>query len=233
MNFSKFTKYTNVMAYRKIQLVEEYVHGLMNKETAHDFKHVDRVRNWVLRIAAQEDFADLTTVEIAALMHDIGLGYAKKRSEHGEVGAKMADLFLTKNKVLPAKKIKDVCEAIKSHCHNQPVTEKLSQILRDADILDLLGAAGIMRAYSSQATKPEYNPANIKGETWQMSASDFDQRFKNGIGIGDYIIDHLNFQISCYDNMSTPTAKKLAKPLIGLMKKFIIQLDKEINSNSI
>jgi hypothetical protein len=95
-------------------------------------------------------------------------------------------------------------------------------------MMDLFGAVGIMRAFTSKASKPEYDINNIKGITWGATAKDFDVRFSSGLGIGDYIIDQINFQISCYDNLNIETAKELAKPLLDYMRNYIICLEKEI-----
>lgn len=217
------------MINKTIQQVEEYVKSVMSDEVAHDFKHVDRVKNWALQIANKENFEDLEIVEISALLHDIGLLKAEKRSLHGKVGAEMAAKFLTENNLLQQNKIDEVCNAIKFHNKNREGEGKLLKILRDADMMDLFGAIGIMRAFTSKSSKPEYDVADIKGETWQMSNSDFDKRFDNGIGIGNYIIDQVNFQISCYDNLSSESAKQFAEPLVEFMKDYIKQLDTEIN----
>lgn len=213
----------------KIQQVEDYVKSIMSDEVAHDFKHVDRVRNWALQIANKEDFEDLEIVEISALMHDIGLAQAENRSLHGEVGAEMTAKFLIENNLLDQDKIDEICNAIKFHNKNREGEGKLLKILRDADMMDLFGAVGIMRAFTSKSSNPEYNVVDIKGETWQMKAVDFDKRFDSGIGIGNFIIDQINFQISCYDNLSTESAKQFAKPLVEFMKDYIKQLNLEIN----
>ena len=214
---------------KTIQQVEGYVKSIMSNEVAHDFKHVDRVKNWALQIANKEDYEDLEVVEISALMHDIGLTKAEKRNLHGEVGAKMAAKFLTENNLLTQDKIVEICNAIKFHNNNRKGEGKLLKILRDADMMDLFGAVGIMRAFTSKSSKPEYDVADIKGETWQMRAVDFDKRFDGEIGIGNFIIDQINFQISCYDNLSTGSARQFAKPLVEFMTNYIKQLDAEIN----
>lgn len=214
---------------KTIQQVEDYVKSIMSNEVAHDFKHVDRVKNWALQIANKEGFEDLEVVEISALMHDIGLIQAEKRSLHGEIGAEMAAKFLTENNLLTQNKIAEICNAIKYHNKNREGDGKLLKILRDADMMDLFGAVGIMRAFTSKSSKPEYDVADIKGETWQMQAVDFDKRFDSGIGIGNFIVDQINFQISCYGNLSTESAKQFAKPLVEFMTDYIKQLDTEIN----
>lgn len=217
------------MINKTIQQVEDYVKSVMSNEVAHDFKHVDRVKNWALQIANKENFEDLEEVEISALLHDIGLLKAEKRSLHGEVGAEMAAKFLIENNLLEQSRIDEICNAIKYHNKNREGDGKLLKILRDADMMDLFGAIGIMRAFTSKSSKPEYDTADIKGETWQMSSSDFDKRFDSGVGIGNFIVDQINFQISCYDNLSSESAKQFAKPLVEFMKDYVKQLDVEIN----
>jgi hypothetical protein len=104
----------------------------------------------------------------------------------------------------------------------------LLNILRDADMLDGLGAFGILRCIKPMAADPDYDPENIKGETWGMGVEDFNKRMDSGMGAGTYIIDHMNFQISWYGNMATETARKFAKPLVDFMKGYIQQLELEV-----
>jgi uncharacterized protein len=217
------------MSEEKNKLVADYTKNIMSKLIAHGYYHVNRVRNWALLIAKNEGFKDLEMIEFAALLHDIGLAKAEKRSQHGEVGAAMAEEFLKENNLLTPEKITEVCLAIKFHCTNRGGEGKLLAILRDADMMDLFGGIGIMRAFTSNSTKLEYDLNNIKGETWQMRASDFDERFDSGIGIGEYLSDQINFQISCYDNLNTETARKIAKPLVDMMSEFMIKMEDEIN----
>jgi uncharacterized protein len=49
-----------------IQQIEDFVRPFMGAEIGHDFKHVDRVRNWALLIARREGYDDLDVVEAAA-----------------------------------------------------------------------------------------------------------------------------------------------------------------------
>ena len=213
----------------KIQQVENYVKRTMTKVIAHNFKHVDRVRNWSLQIAQEEGYQDLETIEVTALLHDIGLLYVEESSMHGPIGAQTATRFLKENGLFAEEKIKEIANAIRYHSSPRDGSGKLLEILRDADMMDAFGAIGIMRAFTSKSSKPEYNPENVKSDTWEITSRGFNQRFDKGLGIGDYIIDQINFQISYYDNLSTETAKQLAKPLVEFMKNYIIQLENEIN----
>lgn len=225
-----------------IKAVEDYVRRAMTGVVAHDFKHVDRVRRWALQIAKEEGFEDLEMVEIAALLHDIGLPQVdedSERSRHGSLGAEIAESFLKENTTIAEEQIEQITLAIRHHCSPpslvadllRTIGEKgrLIAIIRDADTMDAIGAVGLMRAFTSKAAKPEYDPENFKGDTWGLSGIEFDERFAQGLGIGETIIDQINFQISYYDNLNTGTARRLAKPLVDFMKEYVVQLKHEIN----
>jgi len=62
----------------------------------HDYKHVDRVRKWAVKIARAEK-KDVFLAEMAALLHDVGRAKEKPpKILHADIGAKMAYNFLTK-----------------------------------------------------------------------------------------------------------------------------------------
>jgi putative nucleotidyltransferase with HDIG domain len=227
----------------EIQRIEDYVRSTMTGAVAHDFKHVDRVRRWALRIAGEEGFEDLEVIEIAALLHDIGLPYVDEKSEryrHGRIGAEIAGRFLKENLSLTEEQINQITLAIRYHCSPPSLVAdllgtigekgRLTGIIRDAEMMDALGAVGLMRVFTSKAPMPEYDPGNVKSNTWGLSSGEFDERFAKRRGIGDTIIDQINFQISLYDNLNTGTARRLAKPLVEYMKEYIVQLEREINS---
>jgi len=213
-----------------IKRVEKYAKKIMAGIPAHDFKHVDRVRNWILLIAKREGYRDLEVAEIAALLHDIGYSRPrpKRKRGHGEEGAEMAEKFLKKNKICSEKKIREICNAIRFHNSNRKGSGELLYLLRDADMLDMFGAVGIMRAFVFSNSKPEYDEKNVKGETWGMTRNDFDERLDGTVKIGKFIVDYLNFHISCYGNLKTRTAKRIARPMVKYTQKYILQLEKEI-----
>jgi len=218
------------MAGSKIQLVEDYVRQAMSEEVAHDFKHVDRVRNWALQIARGEGYQDTELIEITALLHDIGLPHVKGRSKHSEVGAQIAVKFLKEIDIFSEDRIEEIADAIRYHSSIIPGKGKLSEILRDADMMDAIGAVGIMRAFTSKSSKPEYNPENVKSSTWSMTGRDIDILLDDKGEVGEYIIDQINLQTAYYDNLFTETARKLARPLIEFMRNYVIQLEHEINA---
>jgi uncharacterized protein len=217
------------MSANTIQQIEDYARQVMAEEVAHDFKHADRVRRWALQIARSEGYEHLDIVEAAALLHDIGLARAEQRAQHGQVGAEMAARFLGENGLFAEREIEQIANAIRYHnsLRNGP---QLLDILRDADALDQFGAVGIMRALTSKSAKPEYDPRNVKGDTWGMTAREYDRQFADGRGIGAYIVDQVNFQISNYGNLRTDTAKRIAGPLVAFMRAYVTQLEAEIQA---
>jgi uncharacterized protein len=229
---------------------EIYVKELMagrkgDQMIAHDFNHINRVRNWALIIAAREGFTDLETVEVTSLLHDVGLSCmnGNEREGHGPLGAEMAARFLRDNSDLRAEDIELISDTIQYHGLSPSIVEehlgalgnkgKLLEIVRDADNLDALGAAGLMRAFVSRHYLPEYDPLNIKGDAWGLSSTEFRERFgydaKKGLAPVNSIIDQVNQQICHYDNLHTETAKNLGQPLVKYMKDFVIQLEHEID----
>jgi uncharacterized protein len=195
----------------------------------HDYKHVDRVRRWALCIARGEGIAELDLIEAAALLHDIGLAQLgpEQRGRHGEIGAELADAFLRENALFSEDQVTRITDAIRWH-NAADGGGVLGAILRDADKLDALGAVGLMRALTSKYHKPEYQPGHVQGETWGLPMAQFQARFADGTGIGPYIVDQINFQISFYDELHTATARRLGKPLVAVMRAFVHQLAAEI-----
>ena len=214
-----------------IEKVEDFARQMMTKDIAHAFDHADRVRNWALRIAREGGHEDLRVVEVTALLHDIGLGCADERRIHGQVGAEMAAQFLRENTAFPEEVVEQIANAIRYHNSIGNGRGELLDIVRDADRLDLFGAIGIMRACTSQASRREYDPENIKGEMWEASAREYDRLFDEGLGTGDHVVDQINFHISCYDNLRTEAAQRLAKPLVGFMRAYLIQLESEVKGS--
>ncbi len=224
------------MAKDRIDQIEAYVRLLMSTAAApdlriaHDFKHVDRVRGWALIIGEAEGL-DIELVEAAALLHDIGLTCldAEQRSQHGQAGAELAARFLDDQQLFNPGEIEVIADAIR--CHSLPDGGGvIGAVLRDADKLDALGAVGLMRAFTSQHAKPEYDPGHPKGSTWQMTMGEFEKRFSEGRGVGEYILDQVNFQISFYDELHTATARQIGKPLVDFMRAYVVQLDSEIHA---
>jgi HD superfamily phosphodiesterase len=91
----------------------------------------------------------------------------------------------------------------------------LLRILRDADMLDGLGAIGIIRAFMSRSHLPPYDPDDPFGDNhdrWPAL----------------YISDQLIGQMAWYDNLNTDTARQMAQERMDLMRAFIAQARREL-----
>jgi putative nucleotidyltransferase with HDIG domain len=211
----------------RIKKIENFVCGL-KLPVGHGFNHANRVKNNAMLIATSLGYDKPALVEVAALLHDIGLSKDKENT-HASIGAEMAKDFLSREKLFAEEEIDLIFQAI--NLHNKPYQDGplLLDIIRDADIIDLLGTIGISRALITKAGLPLYDLKNPKGETWGFGARDFDKRFLNGVGIGPTIIDQLNFQVSCRDNLRIDFSKKIATPLVNELERFVLNLEKEIS----
>ncbi|MCB8943240.1 MAG: HD domain-containing protein [Ardenticatenaceae bacterium] len=220
----------------RMKQIEAYARQVMDETLqgdlalAHNFAHVNRVRQWAVKIAQAEGLAELEMVQTAALLHDMGLAFVNERRFHAEVGAAKAAEFLQGYRLFNDAEITAICEAIR--CHTRLAGGgRLGVILRDSDALDLLGAVGILRGCISMYQWQEYDPAQVKGETWGISAEGMTARFQAGLGSGPTIVDHLNFQISCYENLQTEAARAWGRPLADYLRNFILQLEWEVSAS--
>lgn len=224
-----------------IEKTEQYVKQCMKNlpPNVHDFKHVDRVRKWALKIAKAEG-KDLFLTEITALLHDIGRAREKPpKILHADIGAKMAYNFLIKNKsphfkksggdkLVTKEQAKQISYAI-AH-HGKGGKGWLVAIIQDADKLDGFGAIGIIRGLQESHKLPEYLENNILGKTI-FKQKEIQNILKKRKLVGRSAIENINFQISWYKNIHTKTAKKIAKPLVEFMKKYRKQFIKELKKN--
>ncbi len=216
-----------------VEVIENFVEGIMNNTLAHDFKHVERVRNIAIYIAKKEKYENLEMVQAAALLHDVGLIFCKNRKFHGEVGAEFARKYLLDKNYFTDEQVEEIINVIKYHNTKNDRKGELLNIIKDADTIDLFGAIGIMRAFTSKYLLPEYDTKCIKSSTWEAKNAYFDERFSNGLDPGPYIMDQINYQISCFDNLTTNTAKEISKLYIHFMKVFVIELEAEIKNGKI
>ncbi len=228
---------------------EAYVRKLMdgnpsNALIAHDFRHVDRVRNWALFIAGQEGYDNLEIIEITALLHDIGLTETatNERKNHGPIGANLSAEFLHRYPNLDKENVELICDAIRFHSRSPAIVNEhfaalkdkggLLKILRDADNLDAFGAVGLLRAFMSHYHLPEYTPGNIVGDGRGISMKAFEKQSgtsqDKGLAPVNTVIDQVIQQIGYYRYLHTGSARQIAGPLVAYMKNFILQLEKEV-----
>lgn len=145
-----------------IARTEEFVREeLPIDATGHDWHHVFRVRRNALAIG-QAEGADLLTVELAALLHDIADHKFHGGDEHA--GPETARSWLQTLSV-PPQLIDHICQIItrlsfKGAAVEQEPLSLEGQVVQDADRLDALGAIGIARAfaYGGYKGRPLHDP---------------------------------------------------------------------------
>jgi len=183
-------------------------------ETAHGWLHIGQVRRHIL-ILAQAEGLDPCLAELAALLHDVGRAQPGPENEHGARSAAMAAPLLAElGASLTDEEREAVVFAIRWHNSHRTDTPLL-RVLRDADMLDGLGATGIMRAFMSRGYLPPYDaeaPFETGGDRWPAL----------------YCSDQFLGQMAWYDRLNTETARQMAKDRIALMRTFVAQARREI-----
>lgn len=213
---------------KREQLIDETVafvkEALRGAESGHDWWHIERVWKTSKAIAAKEE-ADLLTIELAALLHDIA--DSKFHGGDEEKGPLTASAFLRQ---------KDVDEPVIFHVEQiirymsfkaslgdtQFYSKELA-VVQDADRLDAIGAIGIARAfnYGGYMNREFYNPDIAPN----LSMTKEEYKKNNGPTINHFYEKLLLLK----DKMNTVTGKKLAAERHEFMEKFLHQFYAEWN----
>ena len=185
-----------------------------NEYSGHDWFHTLRVFKTATRIAEAEG-ADIVTVQLAALLHDVD---DRKLSPETYEDKANAREFLSENNV-DVGKIEGICRIIGeiSFAENCVPSTLESKCVQDADRLDAIGAVGIARAfaYGGNHNRLMYHPdiapkLNMSKEEYIKSNSTTVNHFYEKL-----------FKLT--DMMNTDTAKAIAKERDAYMKDFIAE----------
>ncbi len=177
---------------------------LSGEGSGHDFWHVYRVWKMAVYLAKKEK-ADLFTVQLAALLHDIA---DWKFNDNDKEGSILSKKWLQTLQV-DDEQINKVCNIIdRVSFKGAGVVNKIESIegmvVQDADRLDAIGAIGIARtfAYNGFRQREIYNP-DIKPKFHKTFAS---YKKNNSTAINHFYEKLLLLK----DLMNTRTAKKIA-----------------------
>ena len=179
---------------------------------ADKFGHQPRLYALARQIAVGHDYDD-DVVYAAAWLHDLGV-FIGHRPEDPEALARWDHVAYAIDRApgilhqvsFPAEKIPAVLEAIRTH---QPSGEPVSiegVILRDADILEQLGAIGIMRAVSKLGRDTRYST------------------FTDAVAALRRSLEALPGQLRL------ETARALAEPKIRILEAFLLAVEHEDQS---
>ena len=183
--------------------------------SGHDYYHTIRVYKLATKIAKQEN-ADVKTVQLAALLHDVD---DIKLSPDTYATKKNAVDFMTINKI-DGKRIEAVCKIIDevSFAGTDSVVPDTieGKCVQDADRLDAMGAVGIARTFAYGGSKGRrIHAPDIKPMT-NMNKADYNQNH-NSTSINHFYEKLLLLK----DMMNTETAKKMAMHRQAVMEDFL------------
>src|ERR1700760_2513065 len=153
---------------------------------------------------------DDDVVYAAAWLHDLGV-FIGHRPEEPEALSRWDNVVYAMKQApaalarcgFPATKVAPVVEAIRTHQPHLTPTSVEGAILHDADILEQLGAIGILRVVAKVGRDTRYPTFTAAAGTLRKALSDLPDRL------------HLD------------TAKALAQPKIDLLESFLRAVDKE------
>ena len=179
--------------------------------SGHDFDHTMRVFHMATTIAREEN-ADLETVQLAALLHDVD---DRKLSPQTCENKDNAVSFLRENGV-NQEKIKEIIQIISqisfSAGNGTPSTLE-GMCVQDADRLDAIGAIGIGRAFAFGSSR---------------GRRIHDPEGKDTTTTIQHFYDKL---LLLKDRMNTATGKTLAHQRHRFMEDFLQQFYDEWNGN--
>ena len=199
------------------QTIEFVKKTLKDDITGHDFWHAYRVWKIAVQIANNEG-ADMITVELSALLHDIA--DAKINNGDDIIGLEKVRNWL-ENSDIDVKRVKHICDIIENisfskNVSSKNITTKEGMIVQDADRLDATGAMGISRTftYGGFIKRPLHDP-DIKPR--DHKSNEEYQRYGNSSSINHFYEKLLLLK----DLMNTDTAKKIAERRHRYMKQFL------------
>lgn len=205
-----------------IKSVEEYVREAVQQyESGHGWSHIERVVRLAVHIRDSEGKGDKFTVELGALLHDIGDHKFALHDGPAEIRRILGSLGIDQGVIDEVVSINENISFSKGKSDMAKSAEL--QIVQDADRLDAMGAIGIARAFSYGGFKGReiYDPR---------------QGFVNPPGFADSknsasTVHHFYDKLLVLKNlMNTPTGKKLAEERHDFMVRYLEQFYREWNA---
>ncbi len=198
----------------KLDVLIERVKAIQTGEaTGHDWYHTYRVAGMSRQIGLQED-CNMDIVLAAAYLHDV----ADHKFGHTKESRQKLLRQLMEEAEFPKDLQEDVLEVVESISFSEgvPCSEGLrkeSDVVKDADRLDALGAIGIARtfAYGGKVGRPIYDPADREN-----SLQHFDDKL-----------------LLLADGMRTEAGKRLAQARHEFLVQFKEEFLREWNAENI
>lgn len=183
--------------------IEKFAEKQLEGEVAAGVDHFRRVYAICKKLAKLENIKyDDEILHAACFMHDL---FDDSGDEHNVAAVRIADKYLKKID-FPKDKIKGVKEAIREHLMTGKPESVEAILLHDADLIDFLGATGIVRL-------------SIGAWDWEEKMS-----------LKEFISVFENFRKGCHDNLILGKSKEMVKDKIKFMDKAIRELKKELKT---
>jgi uncharacterized protein len=205
-----------------IKSVEEYVREAVQQyDSGHGWSHIERVVRLAVHIHDCEAKGDKYTIELGALLHDIGDHKFAIHDGPAEIRKILGSLTIDQGVIDEVVSINENISFSKGKS-DRPKSDEL-QIVQDADRLDAMGAIGIARAFSYGGFKGReiYDPrqgfVNLPGHADS----------KNSASTVHHFYDKL---LVLKNLMNTPTGRKLAEERHDFMVRYLEQFYREWNA---
>ena len=212
-----------------IEETKKYIQETMQNDSSHDWWHIQRVWQTAVALGQAEGDVDMTVIQLAALLHDIG-DY-KFHGGDDSVGPQLAREWLTQLSV-DTPVIDHICDIIahlsfKGANVPTPMATKEGMVVQDADRLDAIGAIGIGRtfAYGGHKGHPMHNPHLSPHQHTSFA----DYKSRQGTTINHFYEKLLLLK----QRMNTPTAQRIAAQRHQFMETFLQQFLIEWDSQDI
>jgi len=188
-------------------------HNNILNNISHDFKHILRSTKIAKFIAEREGY-DIREAEVACLLHDMGRTVQEESKDHGIAGVPLATKLLDEYTDFDISAKTRILAAVRDHCELN-VPGVLTHIVQDADMLDGMGAIGLMRNYISNPNILDYRPEEI-----------IPNEFRRGISMHD----SMPYQLNYINLIHTDTGRAIAKNRHDFMLRFLEEFNIEAQS---
>jgi len=195
------------------QVIADYIRA--NAKPTDKFSHQPRLYQLATQLAENQPFDD-DVLHAAAWMHDIGVFIGHRPEDDAALAAWDHIAYAVKEvpKLLqqfgfPTEKIPAVIEVIRTHLPSTKPTSFEGTLLRDADILEQLGAVGILRTVSKVGRDTRF------------------ARFSDALRILRRNAEQWPAQLQL------ASARRLAKPRVKILKSFLEAAEAEAEGNEL